>query len=46
MLLAIDRFFFVYILAPILGGAVAAYALTYVIEPLIKQGDGSCECEK
>ena len=39
-------FFFVYILAPILGGAVAAYALTYVIEPLIKQGDGSCECEK
>ena len=37
-------FFFVYILAPILGGA--AYALTYVIEPLIKQGDGSCECEK
>lgn len=42
---ACGGFFFVYILAPIVGGAVAAYALIYVIEPLINKKDSSCECE-
>ena len=37
-------FFWVYILSPLLGGALAAYALTYGIEPLIKRKDTSCDC--
>ena len=37
-------FFWVYIFSPLLGGALAAYALTYAIEPLIKRKDTSCDC--
>ena len=37
-------FFWVYILSPLLGGTLAAYALTYGIEPLIKRKDTSCDC--
>ena len=37
-------FFWVYIFSPLLGGALAAYALTYGIEPLIKHRDTSCDC--
>ncbi len=34
---ALGGFFFVYIFAPLLGGALAAFALLYIIVPLIKQ---------
>lgn len=37
-------FFWVYIFSPLLGGTLAAYALTYGIEPLIKRKDTSCGC--
>ena len=36
-------FFWVYIFSPLLGGALAAYALTYGIEPLIKRKETSCD---
>lgn len=35
-------FFFVYILAPIIGGLLAALLFTKVIEPLMKKGEGCC----
>lgn len=40
-------FFWVYILAPLIGGALAAAMLTYVIEPLVKSEKCShgCDCE-
>ena len=37
-------FLWVYIFSPLLGGTLAAYALTYGIEPLIKRKDTSCDC--
>ncbi|MDD4822448.1 MAG: aquaporin family protein [Bacteroidales bacterium] len=39
-------FFYVYILAPIVGGAVAALFFLYVIEPLMKKTAQTCKCKK
>lgn len=39
-------FFWVYIMAPLLGGALAAATLTYVIEPLVKSEKKGCGCNK
>lgn len=39
-------FFYVYILAPIVGGAVAALFFLYVIEPLMKKTSQTCKCNK
>ncbi|RNC29364.1 MAG: Glycerol uptake facilitator protein [Candidatus Dichloromethanomonas elyunquensis] len=38
-------FFFVYILAPIIGGQVAGFFFTKIIEPLMKKPAESCECQ-
>jgi glycerol uptake facilitator protein len=35
-------FFFVYILAPILGGALAALFFLYILEPLMKKKSQCC----
>lgn len=39
-------FFFVYILAPIVGGMLAAWLFLWIIEPLLgrKPGQGECSC--
>ncbi len=37
-------FFFVYILGPILGGAIATLFFVYVIEPAMKRSSGKCDC--
>jgi len=37
-------FFFVYVLAPILGGLVAAIIFSNVVEPLMKKEQKSCDC--
>lgn len=37
-------FFFVYILAPIVGGVAAAYFFMYVLEPIMKKKEGRCDC--
>jgi len=41
-------FFFVYILAPVIGGQAAALLFTFVLEPLLKKPKetGACGCEK
>jgi len=37
-------FFFVYILAPLLGGQVSAQLFTRVLEPLMKKSNEQCDC--
>lgn len=37
-------FFFVYVLAPLIGGLVAAALFSCVVEPLMKKEKKSCEC--
>lgn len=37
-------FFWVYILAPIAGGAIAALFFLYIIEPIMKKRTEGCEC--
>lgn len=37
-------FFFVYMLSPVLGGLVAAALFHFVVEPLMKQKEKSCDC--
>ncbi|MDR2814631.1 MAG: aquaporin family protein [Prevotellaceae bacterium] len=39
-------FFFVYILAPIVGGAVAALFFLHVLEPAMKRVSAPCDCKK
>ncbi|MCE5226373.1 MAG: aquaporin family protein [Porphyromonadaceae bacterium] len=39
-------FFFVYMLAPVAGGAVASLFFLYVIEPLMKRTSKTCNCNK
>ena len=39
-------FFWVYILAPIVGGIIAAVLFTYVIEKLMKSKNTPCDCQK
>lgn len=39
-------FFFVYILAPLLGGQVSALLFTHVMEPLMKKPKEQCNCNK
>jgi len=38
-------FFFVYILAPIIGGAIASIFFIKVIEPAMKNATGDCSCK-
>jgi glycerol uptake facilitator protein len=38
-------FFFVYILAPVLGGQGAALFFAHVLEPLMRTPSEPCECE-
>ncbi len=38
-------FFWVYILGPIIGGAVAALFFLYVFEPIIKRKSAPCDCD-
>lgn len=38
-------FFLVYILGPIIGGAIAALFFLYIIEPLMKKKTQGCECQ-
>ena len=37
-------FFWVYILAPIVGGILAAFAFTWIVEPIMKSKSSSCCC--
>ncbi|MCE5284644.1 MAG: aquaporin family protein [Pelosinus sp.] len=37
-------FFFVYVLAPIVGGLAAAILFSYVVEPLMKKERKACDC--
>lgn len=37
-------FFFVYILSPVLGGALASWFFVKVLEPAMKKSSGSCNC--
>ena len=37
-------FFFVYILAPIIGALLASFFFVYLIEPVMKHSSGSCNC--
>jgi len=37
-------FFFIYVLAPIIGGLIAAVLFSYVLEPLMKKEQNSCDC--
>ncbi|WP_291528547.1 MIP/aquaporin family protein [Bacteroides sp. UBA939] len=39
-------FFWVYILGPIAGGALAAFFFLYVFEPVIKMKSNGCDCGK
>lgn len=39
-------FFFVYILGPVIGGAVAACFFQYILEPLMKKASAPCDCDK
>ncbi|MDR2970021.1 MAG: aquaporin family protein [Tannerellaceae bacterium] len=39
-------FFWVYILAPVVGGILAALFFLYVFEPLMKQKSIPCDCDK
>lgn len=39
-------FFFVYILAPIAGGSVAALFFLHVLEPVMRRKSGGCDCDK
>lgn len=38
-------FFFVYILGPIIGGAIAAVFFQFILEPLMKKASSSCDCK-
>ncbi len=38
-------FFWVYILGPVIGGAVAAWFFMYVMEPLMKKKSQGCNCQ-
>lgn len=39
-------FFFVYILGPLLGAALAALFFVYALEPAMNHSSGKCDCEK
>jgi len=39
-------FFFVYILAPIVGGSIATIFFMKVLEPAMKKVTGKCDCDK
>ncbi|MFV0271577.1 MAG: MIP/aquaporin family protein [Macellibacteroides fermentans] len=39
-------FFFVYILAPVVGGTAASLFFLHIIEPLMKQTSKACKCDK
>jgi len=38
-------FFLVYILGPVIGGAIAAWFFMYIIEPLMKKKSQGCDCQ-
>jgi glycerol uptake facilitator protein len=42
----VGGFFFVYILAPILGGCIASLFFVYVLEPAMKHSSEPCNCIK
>jgi glycerol uptake facilitator protein len=41
----VGGFFYVYVLAPLLGGAVASIFFVFMLEPAMKHPSDRCDCE-